>query len=102
MYGIYKRESLDEQPRLVGVCHTKLGAKNACRHFSRVHARETGHTFCRVTYQQMDAYWVLRLGYLLLRITRRVEEHKLRRLEYEERIAITEREAQSRRVASLY
>jgi hypothetical protein len=50
----------------------------------------------------MDAYWVLRLGYLLLRITRKVEERKLRRLEYEERIAITEREAQSRKVASLY
>ena len=102
MYGIYKRESLDEQPRLVGVCHTKLGAKNACRHFSRVYARETGHTFCHITYQQMDAYWVLRLGYLLLRITRKIEERKLRRLEYEERIAITEREAQSRKVASLY
>ena len=102
MYGIYKRESHDEQPRLVGVCHTKTGAKSACRHFSRVHARETGHTFCHITYQQMDAYWILRLGYLLLRITRRVEERKLRRLEYEERIAITEREAQSRKVASLY
>ena len=102
MYGIYKRDSYDEQPRLVGVCHTKVGAKSACRHFSRVHARETGHTFCRITYQQMNAYWILRLGYLLLRITRRVEERKLRRLEYEERIAITEREAQSRKVASLY
>ena len=102
MYGIYKRENHDEQPRLVGVCHTKMGAKNACKHFSRTHARETGHTFCRVTYQQMDAYWALRLGYFLLRIVRKLEERKLRRLEHEERLAITEREAQSRKVASLY
>jgi hypothetical protein len=38
----------------------------------------------------------------MLRIIRRLEERKLRRLEYEERIAINEREAQSRKVASLY
>ena len=102
MYAIYKRGSLDAKPRLVGVCHTKLGAKNSCKHFSRIYARETGNTFCRVTYEPMDSYWVLRIGYLLLRITRKLEERKLRRLEYEERIAITEREAQSRKVASLY
>ena len=102
MYGIYKRDSHDEQPRLVGVCHTKLVAKHSCKHFSRIYARETGHTFCRITYRQMDVYWVLRLGYLLLCITRKFEERKLHRLEYEERIAITEREAQSRKVASLY
>ena len=102
MYGIYKRDSYDEQPRLVGVCHTKLGAKNSCKHFSRIYARETGHTFCRITYQQIDAYWVLRLGYLLLRITRKLEGRKLRRLEYEEHQACQLRAEQEKRLASLY
>ena len=102
MYGIYKRDSYDEQPRLVGVCHTKLGAKHSCKHFSRIYAQETGHTFCHVTYQQMDAYWILRLGYLLLRITRKLEERKLRRLEYEERQACRLRAEQEKRLASLY
>ena len=102
MYGIYKRDARDAQPRLVGICYTKIGAVNSCKHFSRIYAKETGHTFCRVTYQQMDSYWVIRCGYLLLRIARKLEEHKLRRLEYEERVAITEREAQLRKVRSLY
>lgn len=102
MYGIYKHDMRDEQPHLVGICYTKIGAANSCKHFSRVYAQETGQTFCRVTYESMDAYWTLRFGYLLLRITRKLEERKLRRLEYEERMAITEREAQLRKVRSLY
>lgn len=101
MYAIYKHDSRNPST-LVGICHTKMGAKSACSHFMKCYARENGHTFCRVEYKQVDTYNAIRIVYFFLTLLRKFEERKLRRLEYEERIAITEREAQSRKVASLY
>ena len=102
MYGIYKTEHSDSAPRLIAVCHTKLGAKRSCKHFSRIYAFETGHTFFRVEYKELDSYWRLRLGYSMLCILRRMETRKLRRLEYEEREASKLRIAQEQKLASLY
>lgn len=102
MYGIYKLENRDIQPKLVAVCHTRVGAKRSCRHFSRIFAQETGHTFCRVEYHPIDSYWKLRIGYAMLCMVRRMETRKLRRLEYEERQACRLRAEQEKRLASLY
>lgn len=102
MYGIYKLENRDIQPKLVAVCHTRVGAKRSCRHFSRIYAQETGHTFCRVEYHPIDSYWKLRMGYAMLCMVRRMETRKLRRLEYEERQACRLRAEQEKRLASLY
>lgn len=102
MYGIYKLENRDIQPKLVAVCHTRVGAKRSCRHFSRIYAQETGHTFCRVEYHPIDSYWKLRIGYAMLCMVRRMETRKLRRLEYEERQACRLRAEQEKRLASLY
>lgn len=102
MYGIYKLENRDIQPKLVAVCHTRVGAKRSCRHFSRIYAQETGHTFCRVEYHPIDSYWKLHMGYAMLCMVRRMETRKLRRLEYEERQACRLRAEQEKRLASLY
>lgn len=101
MYAVYKHDN-NNPSTLIGICHTKMGAKNACSHFMRCYVRENGHTFCRVEYKQVDTYNAVRVIYFFLTLLRKFEERKLRRLEYEERIAIAEREAQSRKVASLY
>lgn len=101
MYAVYKHDN-NNPSTLIGICHTKMGAKSACSHFMKCYVRENGHTFCRVEYKQVDTYNSVRIMYFLLTLLRKFEERKLRRLEYEERIAIAEREAQSRKVASLY
>lgn len=102
MYGIYKQDHNDARPRLMGVCYTKPGAKRACKHFARIYANETGHTFCSVRYDHIDSYWTLRLGYTMLCLVRRMETRKLRRLEYEEREAYKLRVNQEKKLASLY
>lgn len=102
MYGVYKLEHHDSQPKLVAVCHTHIGAKRSCRHFANIYSKETGHTFFRVECHPLDSYWKLRMGYAMLCMIRRMETRKLRRLEYEERQACRLRAEQEKRLASLY
>ena len=96
MYIIYKDSAI------IGSCYTKKGAKRACRHYINTRFLETGESLCRMEYHKIDDYWTMKVGYCILRAVRAIEEHKLRRLRSEERMAITERVAQSRKVASLY
>lgn len=100
MYIIYKHDNNNSV--MVGICHTKAGAKRACRHFFEEYSKVNGHTFCRVDYQQVDSYMTIRAGYALLQMARKWEEKKLRKLRskrnYQEKLY----DAQARKVASLY
>ena len=102
MYGIYKSECYNSQPKLIAICYTSIGAKRSCRHFMHVCSKETGNALFRVEYRPLDSYWKLRMGYAMLRVVRRMEARKLRRLEDEERQACRLRAEQEKRLASLY
>ena len=102
MYGIYKSECYNSQPKLIAICYTSIGAKRSCRHFMHVYSKETGNVLFRVEYRPLDSYWKLRIGYAMLRVVRRMETRKLRRLEDEERQASHLRAEQEKRLASLY
>ena len=100
MYIIYKHDN--NNSTMVGVCHTKMGAKRACRHFFTEYSKVNVHTSCRVDYQQIDSYMAIRAGYAVLQMVRKWEEKKLRKLRgkrnYQEKLY----DAQARKVASLY
>lgn len=102
MYGLYKIETKDSEPKLIAVCHTKIGAKRSCKHFAFIYHKETGKHFYRIEYRPIDSYWQLRVGYFGLCRLRAYETRKLRRLEYEEQEASRLRAAQERKLASLY
>ena len=103
MYGIYKRDNGDgNYPVLIATCHTRGAARRACRHFEESYMREHGHLYCEVRYQPIDPYWHIRLGYLILRLTRMYAEYRLSKLEEREIISRTARENQEKKVASLY
>ena len=100
MYIIYKHNN--NNSTVIGVCHTKVGAERACRHFFKEYSKANGHTSCRVDYQQVDSYMTIRVGYAMLQMVRKWEEKKLHKLRgkrnYQEKLY----DAQARKVASLY
>lgn len=102
MYGIYKHDNSTPSPILVGVCHTKIGAKRACRHFFGAYTATNGHTFCRVEFKEVDSYIAIRAGYALLQVVRKMEERKLVKLRQKRNYQEKLYDAQARRVASLY
>ena len=102
MYGIYKYNHASTTPILVGICHTKFGAKRACRHFFNAYSAANNHAFCEVEFKEVDSYAAICIGYALLQVIRKMEEKKLFKLRqkrnYQERLY----DAQAKRVASLY
>lgn len=102
MYAIYKQSNDDFEPKMVGACYTKLGAKRACRHFFYIYGKETNNSYCHVEYREVDDYWMLKFGYALLCIYRAFEKRKLKRLEANEANARSMRIEQERRLSSLY
>lgn len=102
MYGIYRKDSHDPELRIVGFCHTKIGARRACRHFLNCYARENGNYFCRVEYRKIESYAAMKVGYMLLNIVRNIEERKLFYLEQKYSHQSNRWRAQAQKVASLY
>lgn len=102
MYGIFRKDSHDPELRIVGYCHTKVGAKRACRHFLNCYARENGNYFCRVEYRKVENYTTMKVGYVLLNIARTIEKKKLAHLEQQYNYQSSRCQAQAQKVASLY
>lgn len=102
MYAIYRRDVYHyDQPKLIAICRTKMGAKKACRHFHHCYFAENNAP-CEVTFTQVDPYSNVRLYYMILRFVRFCEQKKLQRLQAEENVCRLAREQQERKVASLY
>ena len=100
MYIIYKHDN--NNSTTIGICHTKVGAERACRHFFKEYSKVNRRPSCRIDYQQINSYMTIRAGYTVLQMMRKWEEKKLRKLRgkrnYQEKLY----DAQARKVASLY
>lgn len=101
MYGIYKQDDYGVLT-LVAVCYTKIGAKRSCRHFKECYADENDSAYCHVEYRHLDPYWMIKIGYSLLRLMRNHEKNKLAKLENRENLSRALRENQEAKIRSLY
>ena len=91
-----------EDNSIIAATHTKMGAKNACRHYHRACALETNSATRFAKYEKIDNYSIYKWGYALLRFVRRRQNKKLEKFKAAEYECRSVRRAQQKKVSSLY
>jgi hypothetical protein len=103
MYAIYKWEPSDVTAYdLIAITLTKQGAKRACEQARRIFRKETSRNDIEILFEEVMYFPALKLGYGSLLKKRAHEKKRLEKLKYKETIAINNKFAQEKRVASLY